>query len=367
MASSENVRGAPEIVTQNIVPISWPPTGFTTEILRLLLIYPHADGHLEALGLGVEDIVASHFMAFGEAGTELFALERKRRLEGLIHLAPESWPSVLLQQHVWSIRRLIQSPDAPEEALEDLVTRTLDLLASPVDFLFARIPASDRAVIRGLERLGFRPVEERCTAVFSLADIELATQRSPLVSIVPMQVRHMNVAASMFRDCDLASSYRSEKHFDAENSSLLRHMMLFRYLQDPDARVLVAESRSGELLGIVGCRLEPAPQKDRRERYATMGYLGVIPELAGSGLVELLNAHAFRALWEMGARAVSIDLPTSTAPGNQIMASLQRIGYRLTGRSIGLHLWLDEYRAARSSAVPKRMISETIRAQPNAA
>lgn len=366
MSIEMNVRRA-ESPSQNIIPISWPPAGFTTEILRLLLIYPHADGHLEALGLGVEDIVASHFMALGEPGTEIFALERSRRLEGLIHLAPESWPSVLLQQHVWSIRRLILSPDAPAGALEDLVARALDLLASPVDFLSARIPASDRAVIRGLERLGFRPEEERCTAVFNLGDVELATQRSTLVSIVPMQVRHMNVAATMFRDCDLASSYRSEKHFDAENSSLLHHMMLFRYLQDPDARVMVAESRSGDILGIVGCRLEPAPQKERRERYATMGYLGVIPELAGSGLVELLNAHAFRALWNMGARTVSIDLPTSTAPGKQIMASLVKIGYRLTGRRIGLHLWLDEYRATRSRAVSKRMISETIRARPNAA
>jgi hypothetical protein len=262
--------------------IPWPPEGLTSEILRLLMFYPHSDRHLKALGFSMEDIAAYVYASLGVPGGVLVVAERGRRLEGLAVLAPETWPSVMLKCHIWSIRSLILSPDATPRTAVALINSALALIKEPVDFLSASVPTSDLVAIDGLRELGFRVVEKKDAAAATCR--QMTARRTPVASFIPLEIHHLGPAMRLLRNCQPYSDYDCDPSFDADDLEILRHLMLFRHMQDPNAGVVVAQSNQGVILGLAGYRLDLRAEEYGHRRIASIDYLAVRPEMYNNAL-----------------------------------------------------------------------------------
>jgi ribosomal protein S18 acetylase RimI-like enzyme len=301
------------------------------------MLYPHADRHLKAMGFSMEDIAAYHYAGLGVPGGVLVVAERGRRLEGLALLAPETWPSVMLKHHIWSIRHLFLSPDATPRTAVALVNRALTLIKEPIDFLSANIPTSDLTTIDGLRELGFRVVEKRDAAASTR--LEPAVKRTHGTSIVPMDMQHMGPATLLLRDCYLHSDYERDPAFDAEDIALLRHLLLFRYIQDPNAGILVAQGSHGTILGLIGYRLDHCAEEYAHRRIASIDYLAIRPDMQNIGFGETLNGHAMAELHRRSIEAVSVSITTPSPEATLTLEALRRSGYRLTSSSLIMHCW----------------------------
>jgi ribosomal protein S18 acetylase RimI-like enzyme len=317
--------------------IPWPPVGMTAEILRLLMFYPHSDRHLKAMGFSMEDIAAYHYAGLGVPGGVLAVAERGRRLEGLVLLAPETWPSVMLKCHIWSIRSLFLSPDATPRTAVALVNNALTLIKEPVDFLSADLPTSDLPAIDGLRELGFRVVAKQDQAVAACR--ESATKRTQEPAFVPMDMHHLDPATLMLRDCFLHSDYEFDPAFDAEDLAILRHLLLFRYMQDPNTGILVAQNSHGPILGLIGYRLDLCAKEYALHRTASIDYLAIRPDMHSNGLGETLNGQVMAELRRRSVQAVSVSISTPSPEATMTLETLRRSGYRLTSSSLAMHCW----------------------------
>lgn len=317
--------------------IPWPPVGMTTEILRLLMFYPHSDRHLKAMGFSMDDIAAYQYSLLGVPGGVLVVAQREHRLEGLVLLAPETWPSVMLKCHIWSIRSLILSPDATPRTAAVLVNKALTLIKEPVDFLSANIPTSYLSVIDGLRELGFRVVAKLDEAVATCR--EPTAKRMNMAAFVPMNTRHLGPAVLLLNDCYLHSDYECDPSFDPDNLAILRHLLLFRYLQDPNAGVLVAQSNHGLILGLIGYRLDRCAEKYAHRRIASIDYLAIRPDMHSNGFGEMLSRNAMDELNRRCVEAVSVSISTPSPEATSKLNSLHRSGFSLTSSSLSMHCW----------------------------
>lgn len=338
MVGVQPVRStAPASRPLKVFRIPWPPVGMTTEILRLLMFYPHSDRHLKAMGFSMEDIVAYQYSLLAAPGGVLIAAERGRRLEGLVLLAPETWPSVMLKRHIWSIRSLILSPDATPRTAAVLVNKALTLIKEPVDFLSANIPTSDLSAIDGLRELGFRVVAKREDAVAIC--LESTVKRTNMAAFVPMDTRHLGPAALLLKDCYLHSDYECDPSFDADDLAILRHLLLFRYVQDPNAGVLVAQSNHGVILGLIGYRLDRCAEEYAHHRIASIDYMAIRPDMHSNGFGEMLSRNAMKELNRRSIEAVSVSISTPSPEATSTLDSLHRSGFSLTSSNLSMHCW----------------------------
>ncbi len=338
MVGVQPVRSAaPASTPLKVRRIPWPPVGMTAEILRLLMFYPHSDRHLKAMGFSMEDIAAYQYASLGVPGGILAVAERGRRLEGLVLLAPETWPSVMLKCHIWSIRSLFLSPDATPRTAVALVNNTLTLIKEPVDFLSANVLTSDLLAIYGLRDLGFRVVEKREQAVATCR--ESAAIRMHEAAFVPMDMQHLGPATLMLRDCYLHSDYECDPAFNAEDLAILKHMLLFRYMQDPNAGILVAQNNHGLILGLVGYHMDLCAEEYVHRRIASIDYLAIRPDMQNNGFGEILNGRAMAELCRRSIETVSVSITTPSPEAASTLDTLHRSGYRLTSSSLAMHCW----------------------------
>jgi len=309
----------------------------TMEILRLLMLYPHSDRHLNAMGFDIDDIAAYHYASLGEPDGVLVAAERGRRLEGLILLAPEKWPSVMLRCRLWSIRQLFLSPEATPRTVVALVNHALTLTDESVDFIAASIPTSDLVAIDGLRELGFRVVEGKDSAAATCRQV--TARRTPVASFVPLEVHQLGPAIRLLRECQPYSDFESDPSFDADDLEILRHLLLFRHMQDPNAGVLVARTSQGVILGLVGYRMDLRAEEYGHQRIASIDYLAVCPDMQDNGLGEALIDHVMAEVHNRSIRAVSVSV-TTPSPGSMLMLEmLRRSGYSLTTSRLTMHCW----------------------------
>ncbi len=149
--------------------IQWPPTGLTSEILRLLVLDPHTREHAAALGFTQEDMAACRYFGLSSPSSGLFVANDGHRLVGLMQMEPDLWASALFGVHVWRIRNMAIDAYAPPSSVEALLEHAVTSIVAPVDCITAPTPSQAHAILQGLVQVGFRTVG---TQIQTVARIE---------------------------------------------------------------------------------------------------------------------------------------------------------------------------------------------------
>ena len=315
--------------------ISWPPEDLTVEILRLFMLYPHRDDQFKAMGMGPEDMAAYQFVGLSEPGGTLLAACAGRRLWGLVHVVPELWPSAFLNRHIWTIRQLIVAEDAPRQTAEELVRSVPAVVDEPIEFLSARVPALDRAAIRGLRGAGFRAVQDQAVAVIECPGG--GAVQMPSIRFVPMGSGHLQAVSAIAKDCWRYGHYILEPDFDPGSVGELQNILLSEYLHEPSEGALVAEDESGEVLGFIAYSEEKGTREFSRLRSAKLDLMGIRADMRASKLMELLNHHALVALKRQGIDTFTIRIAMANRGAMNTLDVLRKTGYRIASADLIMH------------------------------
>ena len=98
------------------------------------------------------------------------------------------------------------------------------------------------------------------------------------------------------------------------------------HLRAENVRVLVAESSSGECVGLVTCRVDEAPYERAARRAGLIGELIIHPAHQRRGLGARLAEAALEALGELGADDVTLHVAVRNA---QAVRFYERLGFRI--------------------------------------
>ena len=337
MTSSLTIRRLPWMaeINPSVQNVLGKPNELTAEILRLLALYTHDDDQLTALGIGRDEYAAYRFAGLWEPGGALFIAHRGRRLEGLMHMVPQLWPSAVLNCHIWSVQTMVLSPDAPAETAEALMDAALGILEAPVEFVSASLPASDGKSIRGLYKFGFRPV---CGEVSGVVEAKYhSAWRNPTLSIVPMESRHLETVKAIARDCRDQTSYACNPGFDPNKMGSLQEHLMTGYVGEPHRGALVAENESGEILGFINYQRNLLIEEQTQRRLANLDFIGVRQDMRGNGLIEILTRRALAFLGEQSIDAVTVKTPMTNSISMKMLDVLRKIGFTLATSRMVLH------------------------------
>lgn len=337
MTSSLAIRRLPWMAEMNlsIQNILGKPHELTAEIIRLLSLYPHDDDRIAALGIGKDEYAAYRFASLWEPGGALYVAHRGRRLEGLLHLVPQLWPSAVFNCHIWSVQTLVLSPDAPAETAEALMDAALGILEAPVEFISASLPASDGKSIRGLHKFGFRPV---CGEVSGVVDAKNhSAWRISTPSIVPMESKHLETVKTIARDCRNQTSYACNPGFEPDRIGALQEQLMAGYVGAPHMGALVAENGSGEILGFINYQRNLLIEEQTHRRLANLDFIGVRQDQRGNGLIEILTRRALAFLEEQSVDAVTVNTPMTNSVSMKMLEVLRKIGFTLATSRMVLH------------------------------
>ena len=100
---------------------------------------------------------------------------------------------------------------------------------------------------------------------------------------------------------------------------------LAEHVRAENVRVLVAQSASGECVGLVTCRVDEAPYELRARRAGLIGELMIHPDHQCRGLGARLVEAALEALDELGADDVTLHVAVQNA---QALRFYERMGFR---------------------------------------
>ncbi|MFF5209501.1 GNAT family N-acetyltransferase [Streptosporangium sp. NPDC000396] len=183
-----------------------------------------------------------------------------------------------------------------------------DALADATD----RIEAAEKAGLRRfVERLNLRWIPE-----YGLPPRSTRLTFTPAADDAPV----LEVLAGLFTDSLDAYARR-----DLDQHGLRRaaEVILEEIADFPGGRDRwrLAHDRAGKVVGVV--------MPTRNSRFATIGYMGVLPEHRGNGYADDLVAEALHIFAAEGEPEVRDNTDVGNAP---MAASFARIGYRITGR-----------------------------------
>jgi len=318
--------------------VAWPPTGYTAEILRLYILYPHSDPYFKSLGLGVEEMAAYRFLQLAKGKGHLFLALHKRRVCGLLHLISKPWASAMLNRHVWSIDQAVAAPDAPADTLPSLLSFGLAEIQEPVEFISTDIPASDVAAIHGLRSFGFRAVVDQKVAVIHKQAVP--DPENPLIKIGPLKQRHLAAVSRIARDNHQCSRFSRVQDFNPVDVAAFQSLQISNFAEEQACTILVAENCAGRVLGFIGVATEDDAVEYTSRRLARVEHVGTRKNLRPHRLEKLLHRFALSFLFRHGTETVSINIPMNHPDAARTLDLLRRIGYRTAATHLVMHCGL---------------------------
>lgn len=309
----------------------------TTEVLRLLVSYPHDRATLSRAGIRKEDMAAHLCQTLPAPGGALYTADDGARLRGLLYLEPQLEPSAMLGVHLWKIRLLIIDPDAPTGTVEALLEYALSFLDAPVDYLMAHIPAEDHRAVQGLDRYGFNTSVGEALAV-GHAGPERVRPPSDY-DFVPLGTNNLEAAAGILfaqRRCD---PYLRDPAFSPNRIRKLAHRQLRGYLDGRDRGAVVAVHRSGVVVGLATYRRDPRLEWTANRTVAGLDHLHVRPDVALDGLDTILAAYTLQQLHGTGVEAVVSHTVLHNKRDTCRLDALKEAGFQVTGSNLLLAKW----------------------------
>ena len=330
----------PEVPQLTIKQIMGQPREYTTELLRLFNDYPHDRDHLRALGISKDEMSAHLVSLLPSPGGTIFVADTGTRLQGLIYLEPDLEESALLGHHIWEIRHLVVSPEAPADTVPALFDTAAMFLGGPADFVKARLPSSDFLCIRGLRDAGFRVAGGEIVGV--IRPNRPAVHQLRGGALVSMQTSHIRSAVNLIRDCQNCNPYLLDTRFDREKVLKLQERRLTRCLKDPDCDTLVIQQRTGDILGFVAYERDRRLEAEFGRRIAHIHHVCAEPDSAGNRQTDMLHRQALAVLWEEGIEAITTITPTACENTMYGLTVLKNIGYQVTRNDLRMHRWLKD-------------------------
>ncbi|MBN2496414.1 MAG: hypothetical protein JXR96_17605 [Deltaproteobacteria bacterium] len=323
----------------HIRPILGSARELDVEILRLMVLYPHDDAILRALGIAREDVAAHRCASLPEPGGLLLAADDGRRLQGLLSIEPVLDQSAVLGLHVWRLGLLIAAPDAPRDTLDAMLGHALGATRAPIDFVYARVPGSDRRVIEGLQRSDFRLISGETVAV--LADPHRTGIEDADMDIASLDADRLEDALGIVCGCKPCNPYLLDASMDADRVCRLSHFQLRRTLAGDQRQALIALARDGRVSGVAAFGLDPELQSITGRRIATIDKLCTE---AGSGQRRVetsLGRQALQALSERGAEGVVMRIQMNGPPSATRLEAARQMGFQIAGSNLFMSRWVN--------------------------
>jgi len=327
-----------------------------TELIRLLVLYPHSQNTLHSLGIGREDMAAHLGATLPRPGGILLAADDGRRLKGLLYLEPVLDQSALLNLRVWNLRLLIVAPDAPPDVVDALLNYAIGSTGTAVDFIYASIPAADGQGIAGLQRQGFRVVSGEAVAV--MADPKPSMARSDTIRVAPLDAATLEEAIQVACRCKHCNAYLHDPLFDAGLVYDQARNRQTRAMAGGDGRALVALGDDGGVLGVTTFSLDAALPGETRDRIATIDTLCIDSNGQHKVVERLLGRKAIGELALRGANRVLTRILMNGSPSCARVESMKKLGFEVTQSNLLMHRWMNQPARGiaenRASQVPVR-------------
>jgi len=312
----------------------------TTEILRLLVLYPHNDETISKIGLSKEEIAARMCEILPGPGGVLTTADDGRRLQGLLHLEPVLPTSAALGAHVWRIGKLISAPEAPGDMVTAMLEESLAFLESPVDLITTRIPVTDTSATTGLLRSRFSVVSGEIVAV--ARNLKGTRTRRRNSCIVPFEARHIEAAARIACDCRQCNLFVDSDGLDPKRVCNLSRISLKPYVRANGQRGLVVLDKQKEVRGFAGFSLDAEFGGISAHKLASVDHLCVTADVDGLKLEALLGECILNELSKNRARAAIIRLLVKENQPERKMDSVKELGFEMTQSNLVLHRWLSK-------------------------
>ncbi len=322
----------------------------TTEVLRLITLYPHDEDTFRALGVAKEDFAASLVADLPEPGAAWLCADDGRRLQGMIYLQPDLWPSAVLNHRVWTIQHLVLAEDAQAETAHRLVVGALEALGDVAEFIQISHPEADALGIEALRQAGFRRMGTELVTVARTEGVQ--ADEIPQISVEAAQAEHLETISGMTGNCRRCNPFVSDWGFEPEKVAHLARRMHHDCMRESGCRSLVAlEQSRDEVLGTLGYRRDPRLQTTKQAPLAELDHF-CLRSGAPSGLARFLNARMMAELGRDSVEAVTARFLLNDDCEQADLSWLDSMGYRITARHALLHKWLKIPPASTPSVPP---------------
>jgi hypothetical protein len=303
--------------------MSRPPRGWTTELLGLLLRYPHHRRLHHRLGLSPEEAATYLYSKLVMSGGRLWALQKGQALGGLLHfrevseLTQGAWSRLLLLDEVFLDR---QTTDRQAQVL--LRFAVGDALRAGRR-IRAHLPSKDFRLSRVLKEMGFGVAGGR--AVMVADDLQL-----DLPELLDMHIHPYRALApedltgfAKVLDCEVPNPSRTAS----------------RVAVPPDASgrwTLVARRPGSAICGVITARRDPAGREVELDHLAELEFVWMADQVAGDELADFLIRHALVRLHREGVRAVRLNQALVDLTGGCSLPVLEKTGFRVAERQLVL-------------------------------
>jgi hypothetical protein len=311
----------------------------TTEVLRLLVNSPHDGSTLDALGISKEDMAAHLCLSLPEPGGALYTADDGLRLQGLLYLEPRLGPSAAFGAHIWQIGPFVVDPDAPEGTVPAMLDHALEHIEAPVDHLFARVPAADHRVVRGLHRYGFNTSVGEAVVV---GQPDGNREQAPVgYSFGPLADHCLEAVTDLLFDRRHCTAFLRQPASDPERLRGLSRQELLAFVNDPDRGALVAFDGDGAVAGLAAYRQTVRLAAGNGRRLAGLEHFQIRADLSNNGVGSLLARTALARLGIGGVDAVVGHVLLDDERDSCRLDAITGAGFQVTGSNLVLDKAVD--------------------------
>jgi len=308
----------------------------TTEVLRLLVLYPYKEFDPEHLGNSREYTAAKLCETLPKSGGVLMVADDGRRLLGLMHLEPMLGPSAAMNMHIWNASPLIVAPEVTASGVAKMMKESIAATDTPVDFVTVKVPSADAAAAAGLQKAGFRVMSGEAVAVAMDPRPTPTSQNG--VRFLPFDAKHIDAAMAIACDCLQCNSFACNQGFDRDLVCKLTGLRLRRFVHEKDKNGLLVLDSTEKIVGFATyCLYEDTESH-------TNGGIGSVDQMCVSAdgnerRIERILGR--RVMNEMCARGVTA-VTTRTTLNRMIekVGSLKKIGFEVTHSNLVMSRWL---------------------------